>query len=209
MNKIIGALALAMCMTMAVTAYSDSVQGDLQDNLIRLHIIADSDSEADQSVKLKVRDEILKSVGEKMSVSDKDECKTEIIENLDEVEEIADRVLKENGFDYTSHAEYGKFYFPEKTYKSMTLPAGEYYGVRVVLGSGEGHNWWCVMYPPLCFKEGEEVTLSRESEKILREKLDSDTYEIITQKNNEVVVKFKIVQVVQEIKEKISKRNGD
>lgn len=209
MNKIIGALALALCMTMAVTAYSDSVQGDLQDNLIRLHIIADSDSEADQSVKLKVRDEILKSVGEKMSVSDKDECKTEIIENLDEVEEIADRVLKENGFDYTSHAEYGKFYFPEKTYKSMTLPAGEYYGVRVVLGSGEGHNWWCVMYPPLCFKEGEEVTLSRESEKILREKLDSDTYEIITQKNNEVVVKFKIVQVVQEIKEKISKRNGD
>ena len=91
----------------------------------------------------------------------------------------------------------------------MTLPAGEYYGIRVVLGSGEGHNWWCVMYPPLCFKEGEEVTLSRESEKILREKLDSDTYEIITQKNNEVVVKFKIVQVVQELKEKISKRNGD
>ncbi len=209
MNKVIGAFALALCMTMAVTAYSDNVQEDLQDNLIRLHIIAESDDDADQNVKLKVRDAILKNVGEKMSVSDKDECKTEIIENLGEIEHIADNVLRENGFSYTSHAEYGKFYFPEKTYKSMTLPAGEYYGIRVVLGSGEGHNWWCVMYPPLCFKEGEEVTLSRESEKILREKLDRDTYEIITQKNNEVVVKFKIVQVVQELKEKISKRNGD
>lgn len=209
MNKIIGAFALALCMTMAVTAYSDGVQNDLQENLIRLHIIADSDSDADQNVKLQVRDAVLKSIGDKMSVSDKDECKIEIIENLDEVEKIADEVLRENGFNYTSHAEYGKFYFPEKSYKSMTLPAGEYYGVRIVLGSGQGHNWWCVMYPPLCFKEGEEVTLSRESEKILREKLDSDTYDIITQKNNEVVVKFKIVQVVQELKEKISKRNGD
>lgn len=209
MNKIIGAFALALCMTMAVTAYSDNVQEDLQDNLIRLHIIAESDSDNDQNVKLKVRDAILKNVGEKMTASDKDECKAKITGNLGEIEQIADNVLRENGFNYTSRAEYGKFYFPEKTYKSMTLPAGEYYGIRVVLGSGEGHNWWCVMYPPLCFKEGEEVTLSRESEKILREKLDSDTYEIITQKNNEVVVKFKIVQVVQELKEKISKRNGD
>ena len=78
--------------------------------------------------------------------------------------------------------------------------------MRIVLGSGEGHNWWCVMYPPLCFKEGEEVTLSRESEKILRENLDADTYDIITQKNNEVVVKFKVVEIVQEIKQKIRQR---
>ena len=73
-----------------------------------------------------------------------------------------------------------------------------------MLGSGEGHNWWCVMYPPLCFNEGEEVSLSRESEKILREKLDADTYDIITKKNNEVVVKFKVVELVQEIKQKLS-----
>lgn len=203
MNKMMGALALALCLCMAVTAYSDNVQNDLQDNLIRLHIIADSDSDADQAVKLKVRDAVLKSVGDRLSSGDREECKEEIINNLGKIEEIADNVLRENGFSYTAHAEYGKFPFPEKTYKSMTLPAGEYYGVRVVLGSGGGHNWWCVMYPPLCFKEGEEVTLSRESEKILRESLDSDTYEIITQKNNEVVVKFKVVEIVQEIKQKI------
>ena len=177
MNKIIAVFLVALCMTVCVTAYSDGVQADLQDNLIRLHIIADSN-----------------------------ECRDEIINDLNEFEDIANDVLRENGFSYTAHAEYGKFEFPEKTYKSMVLPAGEYYGVRIVLGSGEGHNWWCVMYPPLCFKEGEEVRLSKESEKILREKLDKDTYDIITKNDKEVVVKFKLVEIVQEIKQKI---NGD
>lgn len=205
MNKFIAAFALALCMTVVITSYSDSVQADLQSNLIRLHIIADSDSEADQNVKIKVRDAVLKEVGNRLSSENEDECKKEIINNLDEIEEIADRVLAENGFTYRARAMYGKFSFPEKTYKSMTLPAGDYYGVRIVLGSGEGHNWWCVMYPPLCFQDGEEVTLSRESEKILRENLDADTYDIITKKNNEVVVKFKVVEIVQEIKQKVSK----
>lgn len=204
MNKIIAAFAVALCITAVITTYSDSVQADLQDNLIRLHIIADSDDDTDQQVKLEVRDAVLKNVGDKLSVSDEEECKTEIVNNLNEIEEIANNVLAEKGFDYKAHAEYGKFQFPEKTYKSMTLPAGEYYGVRIVLGSGSGHNWWCVMYPPLCFKEGEEVTLSRQSEKILREKLDSDTYDIITKKNNEVVVKFKVVEIVQEIRQKLN-----
>ena len=193
MNKIIAVFLVALCMTVCVTAYSDGVQADLQDNLIRLHIIADSDDDNDKAVKLKVRDAILKNVGDR-------------INDLTEIEDIAKAVLRENGFLYTAHAEYGKFEFPEKTYKSMVLPAGEYYGVRIVLGSGEGHNWWCVMYPPLCFKEGEEVRLSKESEKILREKLDKDTYDIITKNDKEVVVKFKLVEIVQEIKQKI---NGD
>ncbi len=206
MNKIIAVFLVALCMTVCVTAYSDGVQADLQNNLIRLHIIADSDDDNDQAVKLKVRDAILKNVGDRLSKTDKNECRDEIINDLSEFEDIANDVLRENGFSYTAHAEYGKFEFPEKTYKSMVLPAGEYYGVRIVLGSGEGHNWWCVMYPPLCFKEGEEVRLSKESEKILREKLDKDTYDIITKNDKEVVVKFKLVEIVQEIKQKI---NGD
>lgn len=205
MNKIIAVFAIALCMTVVITSYSDGVQADLQDNLIRLHIIADSDGDDDQAVKLKVRDAVIKSVGDKLSVSEEDECKAEIINNIDEIEKIANTVLEENGFAYKAHAQYGKFEFPEKTYKSMTLPAGEYYGVRIVLGSGEGRNWWCVMYPPLCFKDGEEVTLSDESEKILREKLDGNTYDIITKKDNEVVVKFKVVEIVQEIKQNLSR----
>ena len=137
MNKIIAVFLVALCMTVCVTAYSDGVQSDLQDNLIRLHIIADSDDDNDQAVKLKVRDAILKNVGDRLSTTDKNECRDEIINDLNEFEDIANDVLRENGFSYTAHAEYGKFEFPEKTYKSMILPAGEYYGVRIVLGSGE------------------------------------------------------------------------
>lgn len=205
MNKIIAAFAVALCMTAFVTAYSDNVQTDLQSNMIRLHIIANSDSDEDQNVKLMVRDAVLKETGSKLTDGDKEICKDNIVRNLDAVKEIADRVLAENGFDYASYVQYGKFAFPEKTYKSMILPAGDYYGVRIVLGEGKGHNWWCVMYPPLCFREGQEVQLSKESEKILREKLDKDTYDIITKKDDKVVVKFKIVELIQNIKQKMRK----
>lgn len=205
MNKIIAAFAVALCMTAFVTAYSDNVQTDLQSNMIRLHIIANSDSDEDQNVKLMVRDAVLKETGSKLTDEDKEICKDNIVCNLDAVKEIADRVLAENGFDYASYVQYGKFAFPEKTYKSMILPAGDYYGVRIVLGEGKGHNWWCVMYPPLCFREGQEVQLSKESEKILREKLDKDTYDIITKKDDKVVVKFKIVELIQNIKQKMRK----
>ena len=132
MNKIIAVFLVALCMTVCVTAYSDGVQADLQDNLIRLHIIADSDDDNDQAVKLKVRDAILKNVGDRLSKTDKNECRDEIINDLNEFEDIANDVLRESGFSYTAHAEYGKFEFPEKTYKSMVLPAGEYYGVRLM-----------------------------------------------------------------------------
>lgn len=205
MNKIIAAFAVALCMTAFVTAYSDNVQTDLQSNMLRLHIIANSDSDEDQNVKLMVRDAVLKETGSKLADEDKEICKDNIVCNLDAVKEIADGVLAENGFDYASYVQYGKFAFPEKTYKSMILPAGDYYGVRIVLGEGKGHNWWCVMYPPLCFREGQEVQLSKESEKILREKLDKDTYDIITKKDDKVVVKFKIVELIQNIKQKMRK----
>ena len=85
MNKFIAAFALALCMTVVITSYSDSVQADLQSNLIRLHIIADSDSEADQNVKIKVRDAVLREVGNRLSSGNEDKCKKEIVNNLDEI----------------------------------------------------------------------------------------------------------------------------
>lgn len=201
MNKLIAAFTIALTLTLAVTAYSDSVQEDLQSNLIRLHIIADSDSEADQAVKLNVRDAVLKEIGDKFKNDDIGICRENIINNLGEIEEIADRVLAENGFSYTSRAYYGKFPFPQKSYASLTLPAGEYFGVRVVLGSGKGHNWWCVMYPPLCFTENESGLICDESETALRENLSGEAYDIITGSDRDIVVKFKLVELVQGIKE--------
>ena len=204
MNKIIAAFAAALIITTAAAEYSDSVQTDLQNNLIRLHIIADSDDEDDQNVKLKVRDAVLADVRGRLSNG---ADRNDIINEIDNIEETALRTLAENGFEYGARAEYGRFDFPRKTYKSMTLPSGEYYGLRVVLGSGQGHNWWCVMYPPLCFSEGGEARLSKESENILKENLDENTYEVIT-KGEDVVVKLKVVELAQQLKNIMMDKNS-
>ncbi len=195
MNKIIAAFAAALCISMAVTAYSDKVHTDLQNNLIRLHIIANSDSGEDQRIKLKVRDSILAEVGQEMSEG---ASRADVAKNINNIESIAKNTLAENGFDYDAQAEYGKFSFPRKSYKSITLPAGEYFGVRVVLGSGGGHNWWCVMYPPLCFTETVNGELSEEGSELLKKNLDSDTYDIISG-GKDVVIRFKIVELVQRL----------
>lgn len=201
MNKLIYAFFISLVLSVAITAYSDGIQEDLQDNLIRLHIIANSDNDDDQTVKLKVRNAVLGEMGEKIE----SESKSEIIENLDEIEETANRVLDENGFDYTAKAVYGKFDFPRKEYKGMTLPAGEYYGVRIILGNGAGHNWWCVMYPPLCVSDDNSTVLSEKSQALLKSSLSPEAYDIITKSDGEVAVKFKTVELVQELRQKIKK----
>lgn len=199
MNKLIYAFFVSLVLSVAVTAYSDGIQEDLQDNLIRLHIIANSDGGADQAVKLKVRDAVLS----KMHEETQNKSRGEIIKNLDEIEKTANRVLDENCLDYTASAVYGKFYFPKKEYRGMTLPSGEYYGVRIVLGNGNGHNWWCVMYPPLCVSEEGSAGLDEEAKELLKNSLNTETYDIVTQSDKKVVVKFKAVELVQELREKL------
>ena len=204
-SSLICSFAAAIVISVAAEAYSDGVQADLRNHLIRMHIIANSDSENDQTVKLAVRDRLLEDVGKKLCVESGAECKADIIENLDDIEKTANSVLREHGFGYGAKAVYGKFAFPKKEYKNMTLPAGEYYGIRVILGDGAGQNWWCVMYPPLCVSDNGETALSSESEKRLREELSGEAYDIVTSNSGGVVVKFKIVELVQELKEKVKK----
>ncbi|MCD8390353.1 MAG: stage II sporulation protein R [Firmicutes bacterium] len=185
MNKIIYAFAAAMVMCLAMTVYSKGVAEDLKSNVVRLHIIANSDSEEDQAVKLKVRDAVLENVR-----------KTGKSDDLAAVKSIADEVLKENGFTYAAEVKTGLFYFPEKSYKDTVFPCGEYNAVRIVLGSGEGQNWWCVMYPPLCFDESVDGAMSDGGLEQLKEALDDETYELVTEKPK---IKFKIVEAINNL----------
>lgn len=189
MNKVIYALAAAMVICLAMTVYSSKTEENLQNNITRLHIIANSDSDEDQEVKLKIRDAILES--EKTDGSAKDFTK------------LADSVLRDNGFTYTAAAEMGNFHFPKKSYKDMTFPAGEYYGLRIILGDGNGKNWWCVMNPPLCFTEDTEGKMSDDGKNTLKNSLDNETYEIITEKPE---IKFKIVEITSAILQKAKEK---
>lgn len=128
------------------------------EDYIRIHIRADSNEEEAQKVKLLVRDEVVGYLSAKADgVKDKNEM-LKIIENeLETVKIKADKVLKENGFDYTCSVNVRREDFPEKTYGDLTLPAGNYLALIVELGRGKGNNWWCVAYPPLCFIASEEA----------------------------------------------------
>jgi stage II sporulation protein R len=121
---------------------------------LRLHIIANSDSEDDQRIKMDVRDAVLLATEKGIeSCGSEEEAEEYISENLEIIVETANAVLEENGVDYRAHAEIGTYHFPDRTYQDVTYPEGDYRALRIILGEGEGKNWWCVMFPPLCISE--------------------------------------------------------
>ena len=131
--------------------YFSSVSGEIRENVVRLHILADSNSEIDQNVKLKVRDALLEKNTQLLSNKVTPENATEYFKNSkDELEQCANEVLKENGLNYKATITLSKEYYTTRVYENLTFPAGVYTSIKVVLGSGEGKNWWCVMFPPLC-----------------------------------------------------------
>ena len=121
---------------------------------LRLHIMANSNSEQDQQIKLCVRDAVLAVTSEGIKECENaSEARAYIENNLEIIEMTAKTALEAGGFDYGAHAQLGTFHFPERTYQDVTYPEGEYEALRITLGEGEGDNWWCVMFPPLCITE--------------------------------------------------------
>lgn len=125
---------------------------DSYDEILRVHIRANSNSDEDQNVKFVVKDSIVEKLSKRLEKVESIAQAERIIDSsLDEIEEITNAVLAENGFDYTSHAEVRSEIFPSRVYDGITFVGGQYRALIVELGSGKGNNWWCVMYPPLCF----------------------------------------------------------
>ena len=121
-------------------------------DMIRFHVIANSDSKNDQKLKLQIRDKILEEMGSEFNESKSIENSREIIKkNLNKIKDIAENEITAEGKDYNVEVVLGNDKFPTKTYGDLTLPAGEYEALKIVIGEGKGQNWWCVMFPPLCF----------------------------------------------------------
>ena len=128
------------------------LQEGIAERILRFHVLANSDSKADQELKLKVRDRIGAYLGEALDgVTDLKECEEVVTGHLEEITGFAEEVIAEEGYDYEVEATVQDADFPEKTYGSYTFPGGTYRALRVVIGDGAGKNWWCVMYPNLCF----------------------------------------------------------
>ncbi len=121
--------------------------------IVRLHVIANSNSKEDQELKLKVRDAVLTVSDRIVKTKNSSDAAMLILESVPEMEKQAKRVIAENGYDYNVQVVTGVFDFPARSYQNITLPKGKYSAVRVIIGEGAGENWWCVMFPPLCFTD--------------------------------------------------------
>lgn len=162
------------------TADNDAMQAQIAQKILRFHVIANSDSKEDQRVKLLVRDAVGNLMEERLlGAKNLEESRKIVAKNLDEITQTATDTLTDAGYAYGATASLEVTEFPEKTYGSYTFPAGKYEALCVVLGKGEGHNWWCVLYPNLCFRGSVYEIIDEEAKEELKEVLDAEEYESI------------------------------
>lgn len=182
MKKIAVCILVSMLIATSVVSYSESLSKELSAGIVRLHIIAESNSEEDQTVKLKVRDALLNEMKNFENAED-------IQSNLALFEAVANSVLEKEGFPYRAAAEYGQFDFPTKHYENFSLPKGEYNAVRIKLGKAEGENWWCVLFPPLCMVD------AATEEELLKETFGENYSMVVQEDKLPVKIKFKIAEM--------------
>ena len=193
---ILSLITIISIMTISISGEVKKISAaseDYKDKLIRFHVIANSDSEEDQNLKLKVRDAIINYLQPKLLES----------ESIEESELISKNIILENGYDYDVKVGIDYSKFPTKQYSNVVLPAGEYKALRIIIGEGKGKNWWCVMFPPLCFVDEQKGIIDKDTDDKLREVLTEEEYELISQKTSKQVdrvqIKFKIVEIIQDI----------
>ncbi len=185
-----------------------SNQQSIANKIIRFHVLANSDSNDDQALKLKVRDKVLAFISPKMSKSTSvNESKQLLLKYNNDINSIAQKVVRQNGYNYGVTTELSKDYFPIKTYGAITLPEGKYDAYRILIGSAKGHNWWCVMFPPLCFtditKGNVEVEKTQNEMKKVLTKEEYDMVDNSKGTGNKIVVRFKIVDLIEGLAKKL------
>ncbi len=176
-------------------SYANIVSNNISESIFRLHVIANSDSKEDQALKYLVRDRLIEYMNElSTNIANKKEAIKIVSEHKSEFYEIAINTIRENGYNYPVNINIGNFSFPTKNYGDISLPAGNYDALRVEIGNAEGQNWWCVMFPPLCFIDVTSGIVPDDSKQLIKDNLSSEEYSIISESNNKMKFKFKILE---------------
>ena len=183
----------------SAVSYTQAVCKDISDSVFRLHVIANSDSNVDQELKYKVRDKVLEYMSSiSNNVKSKEDWIVLLNKNLANLNTVASQTIYENGYNYDVSVEVGNFSFPTKSYGDITLPPGYYDALRIKIGSASGKNWWCVMFPPLCFVDVTTGIVPDDSKNIMKENLSEEEYDLISNgSDSSTQFKFKIVEVLQ------------
>ena len=192
----ISAIFVALAITIAYSVEAYDGLSEINDKVIRLHVLANSDSPDDQELKYKVRNKIITTFNEEFEdINNKTESSNIIIEKIHQIRCEAEEIINEEGYNYDVDVYYGNYKFPRKIYKEIVLPEGYYDAVRIEIGRAEGSNWWCVMFPPLCFvdfgKDKEEPVFDIDTEERLQEILTLEEIEVIKTKRGIENIKLK------------------
>ena len=192
-------LTLIICI-IATVSFENDCKG-IREEVLRLHVIANSDEDYDQELKLKVRDAVLSS-GEKVFSGSEDiiSAESEIADKKDVILYSAVETIQSLGYDYDVKLELARSYFPTRTYDNLTLPAGYYKAVRIIIGEGKGKNWWCIMFPPLCLPS------ATKKDEIISDFLTDEEMNIVTA-DPDYEVRFWIVEKYYELKNKFFVEN--
>ena len=196
MTKII----LLLCIFILCAAICDilPIHGEekIYESVVRLHVLANSDSDEDQALKLKVRDEILSYISPLVIDSTSQEDAMRIInEKINEIEAIAQSTVYTHGYDYSVDVTLTLEEYPTRNYEAMSFPSGEYVSLRVLIGEAEGQNWWCVLFPPLCLSAATEQSANEEA--FIAVGLNSDQYKVITESDNvKYQLRFKLLEAI-------------
>lgn len=180
---LIGVLFSMVITGILVTEKKELLQKEIASEVLRFHVLANSNRAEDQVLKLKVKDSILSFMKKELPESnDKKESRKWVSENLAKIQNVACEVVRKEGYDYQVEAYLQECEFPEKTYGDITFPAGNYEALRVEIGTAKGQNWWCVLYPNLCFTDAVHAVVPEQGKDDLKEVLDDEAYELVTSK---------------------------
>ncbi|MDR1210467.1 MAG: stage II sporulation protein R [Clostridiales bacterium] len=184
----------------ALAAMAERTETAVSGGVLRFHVLANSDAESDQALKLRVRDAVLAAAEPLLAESGSAEQSAEIIgNNLELIETAARAEIAAGGFAYHVRARVTRDVFPTKEYGGARFPSGEYTALRVEIGEAAGRNWWCVMFPPLCFARTDGGEMPEESKAKLEESLPDDAYSLVTGDGAGIRVKFKLVELLGEL----------
>jgi len=191
-------LSFLLCLYIFICAsnYVQAVSSDISNSVFRLHVIANSDSSEDQALKYKVRDKLLEYMNTLCeNIITKQDAIIMVENHKQDFENIALDVIRNEGFNYPVNINIGNFQFPTKTYGDISLPAGMYDALRVEIGNAIGQNWWCVMFPSLCFIDISSGIVEEDSKTMLKNNLSDESYTVISDNTSNIVkFKFKILE---------------
>lgn len=181
--------------TICAMSYAQSVSSDISKSVFRLHVIANSDSQEDQNLKYVVRDNLLSYMNEICkNTTNKEEAIQIAQHHENDFKQIALQTIREQGFSYDVNVRIGIFEFPTKHYGDISLPAGFYDALRVEIGEAKGQNWWCVMFPPLCFVDVSSGIVPEESKELMQDNLNEEEFALVSEHNPEIQFKFKLLE---------------